>query len=447
MRLVQILVPESSEDAVFDVLDDEGIDYLLTAEGSDREVGTVVQFPLPTEAVDQVLSKLRDAGLDGEYTVVIRAESVETSGFDDLEDRFITGEEQDDSVVRDEIRATALGMIPGRVTYYAMTLLSVLVATAGLLIDSPAVVVGSMVIAPQVGAALTASVGVVIDDRWMMSTGFRSQILGLALAVAGAAAFGWMLKTAEMVPPALDVATVTQISERTSPGVLSVTVGFAAGAAGAFGLATALPVSLVGVMIAAALIPAAAAVGVGIAWGYPAVTLGAGLLLVVNAAAINLAATVTFWYLGYRPEGWAPDEGLDNVTRARIGASALTLALLLAVFAGAGVVVADHVAFENDANEAVGDVLDREAYEDVELVAVRAEFTDRRFTGGDHRVTVIVSHSADERHPDLPEAISAAIAERTGSEVRVQVEYTERRTADASGDASSMSEIRVHNTS
>ena len=116
MRLVQILVPESSEDAVFDVLDDEGIDYLLTAEGSDREVGTVVQFPLPTEAVDQVLSKLRDAGLDGEYTVVVRAESVETSGFDDLEDRFITGEEQDDSVVRDEIRATALGMIPGRVT-------------------------------------------------------------------------------------------------------------------------------------------------------------------------------------------------------------------------------------------------------------------------------------------------------------------------------------------
>jgi len=447
MRLVQILVPESSEDAVFDVLDDEGIDYLLTAEGSDREVGTVVQFPLPTEAVDQVLSKLRDAGLDGEYTVVVRAESVETSGFDDLEDRFITGEEQDDSVVRDEIRATALGMIPGRVTYYAMTLLSVLVATAGLLIDSPAVVVGSMVIAPQVGAALTASVGVVIDDRWMMSTGFRSQILGLTLAVGGAAAFGWALKTTGFVPPALDVATVTQISERTSPGVLSVTVGFAAGAAGAFGLATALPVSLVGVMIAAALIPAAAAVGVGIAWGYPAVTLGAGLLLVVNAAAINLAATVTFWYLGYRPEGWAPDEGLGNVTRARVGASALTLALLLAVFAGAGVVVADHVAFENDANEAVGDVLDREAYEDVELVAVRAEFTDRRFTGGDHRVTVIVSHSADERHPDLPEAISAAIAERTGAEVRVQVEYTERRTADASPNASSMSEIRVHNTS
>lgn len=43
------------------------------------------------------------------------------------------------------------------------------------------------------------------------------------------------------------------------------TVGLCSGTAGALGLATALPVSLVGVMIAAALLPATAAVGVGIA--------------------------------------------------------------------------------------------------------------------------------------------------------------------------------------
>ena len=72
------------------------------------------------------------------------------------------------------------------------------------------------------------------------------------------------------------------------------------GAAGAFGISTDLPVSLIGVAVAAALIPAAAAVGIGLAWGYPAVAGGAFVLLV----AINLAGSLTLWYLGDRPDGW-----------------------------------------------------------------------------------------------------------------------------------------------
>lgn len=49
----------------------------------------------------------------------------------------------------EEIRAKAIKLNPGQRTYYAMTLLSVLVATVGRLLDAPAIVVGSMVIAPR----------------------------------------------------------------------------------------------------------------------------------------------------------------------------------------------------------------------------------------------------------------------------------------------------------
>ncbi len=87
-------------------------------------------------------------------------------------------------------------------------------------------------------------------------------LLGLAVAIGSAALFGRSSGTAGLSPdtpshdsPADRPACFTGGSlARGRPG---------AGAAGAFGLATALPVSLVGVMIAAALIPAAAAIGVG----------------------------------------------------------------------------------------------------------------------------------------------------------------------------------------
>jgi len=90
-----------------------------------------------------------------------------------LEERYVNGEEVDDSIAREEIRTRALNMTPSRLTYYAMTVLSAVVATAGLLLDSPAIVVGSMVIAPQVSAALTGTVGVVLDDREMVRAGSR----------------------------------------------------------------------------------------------------------------------------------------------------------------------------------------------------------------------------------------------------------------------------------
>ena len=138
------------------------------------------------------------------------------------------------------------------------------------------------------------------NDRSMVVGGITSQPIGLTVAILFAAGFGLLIKTAQFVPPALNVSTVAQVSSRTSPSFLSVVVGLCAGAAGAFGISTDLPVSLVGVAVAAALIPAAAAVGIGLAWGYPAVAGGAFVLLV----AINLAGSLTLWYLGDRPDGW-----------------------------------------------------------------------------------------------------------------------------------------------
>ncbi|MFB6156059.1 MAG: TIGR00341 family protein, partial [Haloferacaceae archaeon] len=149
MRLVQVSIPAGKRQAVLSTLDDEGIDYVVSDETSGREFTAVVTFPLPTVAVEPVLDRLREAGIGEEaYTVIIDAETVVSRRFDQLTERYEDEAEEPERIAREELVATVGDIVPKLHTYLVLTLVSAVVATAGLLLDSPAVVVGSMVIAP-----------------------------------------------------------------------------------------------------------------------------------------------------------------------------------------------------------------------------------------------------------------------------------------------------------
>jgi len=435
MRLVHLLVPSEDIDTVTGVLDDEDIDYVVTEERS-REGAEIVEFPLPVGAVETVLDALRDAGIDDErYTVVANASTANTERFAELEERYVEGTEEDDSVAHEEVRSKARSLLPDRRSYYVMTTLSAIVATAGLLLDSPAVVIGSMAIAPQVGAAITGSVGTVIDDRRMVTDGLRSLVLGLLLAVATATAMGWLLQVGGFFPPALAVGTVEQVGSRVSPGVLSLALGLCAGAAAAFGVATDLPLSLVGVAIAAAVVPAAAAVGIGVVWALPTVALGAATLLVVNTVSIVLAGTATLWYLGYRPTDWEPGALRSNLQHRSTLVLVAVVVGLLVFFAFPTVAMIEHVWVENSANGVVQDTLERTEYRELTLRSVSAEFTGFGLVGGEREVDVVVSRPADRAYPDLARDIGRSLEERTGTNVVISVEFEEQTEFHSGGDS------------
>lgn len=437
MRLIKLLVDEGRREAVVDTLRDEDIDFVLTEDESDSDGAALFEFPLPVQAVEYVLDRLRETGLDdGQYTVITSAETAKTTNYKELEDRFVAGLEEDDSVAREEIRAKALGMHRNALTYYSMTLFSAIVAVAGLLLNSPAVVVGAMVIAPQVGSAMISSVGMAFNDRRMIRMGFQEQVLGLGSAIVSAFLFGLFLKQGQIVTSALDVSTVGQISKRISPGLLSVSVALCAGGAGAFGLATALPVSLVGVMVAAALIPAAAAVGIGLAWGLPSVAVGALVLLLVNVVAVNVAGFVVLWYLGYRPDGWTSvTDGGERLgasfgTARQYGHSVLALCLLLSVFVVSGGFIADQMAFTNNVNTAVEEAMKQPQYEKLEVTEVHTDISVVKFFDQTPEVTVVVARPAGEHYPKLASTIRAQIDDETTQRVIVDVKFEDhQRTA------------------
>ncbi|WP_458189849.1 TIGR00341 family protein [Haladaptatus sp. NG-WS-4] len=428
MRLVRTLIKDEDKEAVLQVLDDQDIDYIVSKEASDRGEMVIVEFPVPEQALEVVLDDFQSAGHgEHQYTVVADAKSALSANIGKMEDRFIVGEEQDDSIAGEELRSQALELLPNAFTYFLLTFLSAVVATAGLLLDSPALVVGSMVIAPLVGSALTASVGTVLSNREMIVDGFTTQIYGLGIAIIGSVLFSLVLKTGHFLSPSLHPGAINQIAQRISPGLLSLIIGVCAGAAGAAGLATGISAALVGVMIAAALIPAAAAVGIGIAWNIPAIALGSLILLVVNAASIHVSGVVVLWYLGYRPDGWEPGAIRPNLSFSRIGPSAVVALLLLLLFVTAGGAVSTHVAFERSVNVAVGETLGQQQYDELALLEVRTQFNDDMLSNRPQEVTVVVRRPPDKDFPRLDDQPKERISAKTGRKVTVSVEFIERQ--------------------
>jgi hypothetical protein len=194
------MVPAGKREAVLGVLDEEDVDYALSDETSGRDYTAVVTFPLPTSAVEPILDRLREVGIErNAYTVVIQAETVVSKRFEALEERYESGDDEESGngnrIAREELVARAGEMAPTVRPYVLMTAVSAIVATAGLLLDSPAVVVGSMVIAPLIGPAMAASVGTVVDDPELALRGVKLQALGGVVAVGAATALALLIRT------------------------------------------------------------------------------------------------------------------------------------------------------------------------------------------------------------------------------------------------------------
>ncbi|WP_327051255.1 TIGR00341 family protein [Halomicrococcus gelatinilyticus] len=415
MRLVHVFVPDDRRDAILAALDDADVDYVVTG-ASSEEGGTLVEFPLPTDAVGDVFNELHDAGLpEDAYTVVGSAETATTGTMELLEDRYANNFSP---ITAPSLRSKARDLANDWRSYVWLVFLSAVIATGGLIADSPAIVVGSMVIAPLVGPALTAGVGSVTGDREMVVDSVEFQIAGLVVAVAGATAFAFLLKTLGFVPAGLGVTALELVSLRVAPSVVAVVVSVAAGGAAAFSLTTEGPTSLVGVMVAAALVPAAATTGIAIVWGSLPVAVGSFLLLSVTVVGINVGVWTTLRYLGYRSEESVVGR-LEKRTRLVVGGLVLVAAVGL-VFAG----TYSQLSFEREATTAVEEVVDDSRYGEVDVVSVRPSYSSP-FISSSRTVTVVLERQAGKSYPDLPQRLRRRISSATGQSVTVRVQYVE----------------------
>lgn len=175
---------------------------------------------------------------------------------------------------------------------YALELIfSAGIATLGLVLNSPAVVIGAMLISPLMGPIMGAGLGLAVSDLYLGAKAFAGIVASVLAAISFSSFLVWLLP--------FHVAT-REILARTQPNLLDLGVALLSGLAGSVvvcrggegGGVTAMP----GVAIAVALMPPLCTVGYGVGAGFDwAIISGASLLFLTNLVAITASAFVVFY--------------------------------------------------------------------------------------------------------------------------------------------------------
>lgn len=174
--------------------------------------------------------------------------------------------------------------------YLFMTIMSAGIAVLGLLLSSPAVVIGAMLISPLMNPILGLGFSLALFDFSEM----RRALIALAAGSACAVTF-----TALIVALSPLQAPTAEIIARTRPNLFDLGVALFAALAGTFAIIRGKGGTIVGVAIATALMPPLAVVGYGLAtWNLP-VLWGAFALFVTNFVTIALSATVMARFYGF----------------------------------------------------------------------------------------------------------------------------------------------------
>ena len=422
MRHLELLVDDADREAVVRVFDEEDVDFVRQQVWTNGTRKWQFSAPVPSDAIGYLLGELDEAGVDDEQLVIGSLESASTPHSEALQSRFASGF---DPLTQPEITAKARDMSQDPTSFLAMIFFSAVIAAAGLLIGSPAIVVGSMVIAPIVGPVLTATVGAAVGDRQMLLDSIWLQVVGLVVAVGGAALFAAAVVLGGFSLSTLDITSLELVGGRMSPGLLSAVVGLAAGAAGAFGLTTKGPTSLIGVMIAAALIPTAATSGLAVVWGEPLVAVGSLLQLVITMVLINLGSVTVLVAMGYRPtqSGWL----VGSAPGRRKLAVIVTAVVLLVVAGTAAGATAQQVGVERTVTQEVDGLVSDPAYGELESVTVNMEYggTAPETAGESPTVTVLLAYSGEGEPPAVAAPLADRIAASTDQQVTVRTEVIE----------------------
>lgn len=310
-----------------------------------------------------------------------------------------TLEAEERSTVYREIREGARTGID----FFVMITLAAIIATLGLLLDSAAVIIGGMLVAPLMSPIIGIALSIALGNVRLLRDAAESAIKGVFLAVVVG------LLVASISPLS---AVTGEILARTRPNLLDLVVALASGAAGAYamsrkGVSAALP----GVAIAAALVPPLGVVGTGLAIRRADVAAGGLLLFTTNLVAITLAGAVVFLFLGFRPARGVKEREIQ-VRRALVIAVVLlfVVSLPLALIFGRTVQTSQQ-------REVIDRVLNEEVdqLEHVTLVGFELDYQ------GDTIALTVTVYAAQEIDESTVQHLAEVVTQGVGQPVTLQL--------------------------
>ncbi|KLU05561.1 hypothetical protein RISK_002193 [Rhodopirellula islandica] len=240
-------------------------------------------------------------------------------------DEAQTSESSTQRISRDELYDDVVAGAKLSNVFIAQTLLATVVAAIGLLRNDTAIIIGAMVIAPLLGPNVSLCLATTLGDMDLAKRSLRTNGAGLLVTLLASLIIGFLFK----VDP-----TSTAIAARTNVNLSDVILATASGCAGVLAFTTGAPASLIGVMVAVALLPPFTVFGLMLAGGELHAAGGALMLLAMNVICVNLAGVFTFAVQGVRPRTWWESERAKRAIRISLATwvTLLTILILLIYF-------------------------------------------------------------------------------------------------------------------
>jgi uncharacterized hydrophobic protein (TIGR00271 family) len=263
--------------------------------------GDAVQFDLAAASANSVLSELRDLGLTRRGPVIVdtvdAALSEETKQAATWDPSYHGDQAPVWELVEARIRADA-HYAP---SFFLLLVFAGLIGASGILTNSQILVVGAMVVGPEYSAIIALALGLDRRRRRPVGSGLLALTVGFALAILATYLFALAIRGSGETPRAYLLGVRPVSSLINSPNLFSVVVAVIAGLVGVVSLTLARSSALTGVFISVTTIPAAADLGVSLAYhswqeargSLVQLLLNVGLLIVVGALALH--AQRVFW--------------------------------------------------------------------------------------------------------------------------------------------------------
>lgn len=324
LRVIEVTLPAEKKKTILQIAErHEALDTWWTPKNEDglRTFSILVDRGMQQETLDSLQLHLKDS--PSEWRAILLP--VEAT-IPEIEHQTEKSESKRKfawrkSLSREELYQEITNGAEGDVIYYAMVILSTIVAAVGLIQDNVAVVIAAMVIAPLLAPNLALAFGGALGNKSLIFNALKTCLGGLVMAIIPSIFIGYFLP--------VDLQS-EQLSSRTILDFAGVALALASGAAAVLSMATGVSSALVGVMVSVALLPPAAAFGIYIGLNQMQNALHTGTLLLTNIVCVGLASQIVLFIMGIRPRTFLEKKAANQSTLVHTSVW-ITLLMLISV--------------------------------------------------------------------------------------------------------------------
>ncbi|MBA2861352.1 TIGR00341 family protein [Methanococcus maripaludis] len=294
VRLIECYVPKKIYSGYEESLENnlENIIWHSVCEESNH---TVIRLITETEHVEKVIDVLSSKYGGSNFRIIV-TEPTATIPEIKKEEKVEVEDKTPKRVSRHEIIGKIGDVSHLSKEYYSLLFLAAVVASIGIWLDDVALIIGSMIIAPFLSPMISFTFSVAVMDLAFAKKSLKNLLLGILTVLIFSFVIGTFLHVSPESP---------QIASRMNLGLQNIAIALSAGFVGTLSmLIPEISSTVVGVMIAVALMPPLVAFGLMLGSGYYIESIPILILFIVNIISVNFASAFLFYLYGITPYKW-----------------------------------------------------------------------------------------------------------------------------------------------